>query len=294
LIRGIISHQKYDWQKPGDPSCSFAEAMDYAQRFLNTDLSQIKISKHIKEKNNFTNSIGYINTKIPTVSSAITREHIIKNISIPASYYISRNYSTDILNKYDVGLCENPSKPMNNRVVVPIYDNDHKYMIGCTGRSIFEKCSSCNCFHNPKDSCPDDEKKWLFPKWKHSADFKSQNCLYNFWFAKDHIYDTGVAIIVESPGNVWRLEENNIHNSIAMFGSSLSDRQKMILDSSGAMTLIVLTDNDEAGKKAAIQIKTKCQNTYRVFIPEISKNDIGEMTSEEINNEIKEYIKKIS
>jgi 5S rRNA maturation endonuclease (ribonuclease M5) len=59
------------------------------------------------------------------------------------------------------------------------------------------------------------------------------------------------------------------------------------------MTLILLTDNDEAGKKAAQQIKNKCQNTYRIFVPQISKNDVAEMTSQEINDEIKEYIKRI-
>jgi 5S rRNA maturation endonuclease (ribonuclease M5) len=78
-----------------------------------------------------------------------------------------------------------------------------------------------------------------------------------------------------------------------MFGSSLSDRQKILLDSSGAMTLIILTDNDDAGRKAGEQIKNKCQNTYRIFIPKISKNDVGDMTKEEINNEIKEYIQRI-
>jgi 5S rRNA maturation endonuclease (ribonuclease M5) len=182
---------------------------------------------------------------------------------------------------------------MNNRVVVPIYDNDYKYMVGCSGRSIFEKCSECSCYHEPTKPCPDKDNRWFFPKWKHSTDLKSQNYLYNFWFAKDHIYETGIAIIVESPGNVWRLEENGIHNSVAIFGSSLSDRQKILLDSSGAMTLILLTDSDEAGQKAADQIKKKCQNTYRIFIPKISKNDVGDMTPKEINDEIKEYIQRI-
>jgi len=99
--------------------------------------------------------------------------------------------------------------------------------------------------------------------------------------------------LVESPGNVWKLEENNIHNSLGIFGAALSDRQKIILDSSGAMTIIVLTDNDEAGRKAADQIKEKCQNTYRVFTPSITKADIADMTSEEINTEIKDYIRGV-
>lgn len=293
FVRGIISHQKYGWSEPGDQSCSFNEALEYVQGFLNKDLSSIKISKTEKEKKNFTNIVNYINAKTDQSSSRITRNNIIKAINIPAQYYINRNYSTEILNKYDVGLCDNPTKPMYKRVVVPIYDNDYKYMVGCTGRSIFEKCAKCSSYHEPNSACPDEDKKWFFPKWKHSADFKSQNYLYNFWFAKDHIYETGIAIIVESPGNVWRLEENGIHNSVAMFGSSLSDRQKILLDSSGAMTLIVLTDNDDAGKKAAQQITNKCQNTYRIFIPKISKDDIGEMSPEEITKEIKEYIQRI-
>jgi 5S rRNA maturation endonuclease (ribonuclease M5) len=182
---------------------------------------------------------------------------------------------------------------MYNRVVVPIYDNDYKYMVGCTGRSIFEKCAKCSSYHDNSKDCPEEDKRWIFSKWKHSADFKSQNYLYNFWFAKDHILKTHTAIIVESPGNVWRLEENGIHNSVAIFGSSLSDRQKILLDSSGCMNLIILTDNDDAGKKASEQIKSKCQNTYRVFIPQITKNDVGEMTPEEIKTQIYDYIESI-
>ena len=293
FVRGIISNQKYGWLEPGDPSCSFNEALDYVQAFLNKDISSIKISKVEKEKKNFTNIINYIHSKTESLTNKISRSQVVKSIQIPASYYINRNYTKQTLIKYDVGLCSNPDKPMNSRVVVPIYDNDYRYMVGCTGRSIFEKCEDCKCYHDPSTGCPADEKKWLYPKWKHSADFKSQNHLYNFWFAKDHIYETGMAVIVESPGNVWRLEENGIHNSVAIFGSSLSDRQKILLDSSGAMTLIILTDSDDAGKKAAEQIKKKCQNTYRIFMPNISKNDVGDMTSEEIDKEIKQYIQRI-
>ena len=117
--------------------------------------------------------------------------------------------------------------------------------------------------------------------------------MYNFWFAKEHILETGSVILVESPGNVWKLEENGIHNSVGLFGCSLSDRQKLILDSSGAMNIIILTDNDDAGKKAAEQIQNKCSKTYNILIPKILKNDIGEMTSDEITIQIKNYLEQI-
>jgi 5S rRNA maturation endonuclease (ribonuclease M5) len=293
FVRGIISNTKYGWKEPGDQAASFNEALDYCLAFLKKDLKSIKISKVDRDKKSFTNVVNYITSKQENTESKITRSQVVKAIEIPATYYLSRDYSSEILIKYDVGLCNNEQKPMYNRAVVPIYDTNYKHMIGCTGRSIFEKCNICGSYHNPISKCPDQEALYRFPKWKHSADFKSQNCLYNFWFAKDHILQTHTAIIVESPGNVWRLEQNNIYNSVAIFGSSLSDRQKIILDSSGAMNLIILTDNDDAGRKAAQQIKNKCQNTYRVFIPNISKNDIAEMTSSEIDDEIKTYIKKV-
>lgn len=293
FIRGVISNQKYGWTKDGDEACSFEEAVQFATSFIKKDLSQIKISKIDRDKKIFTNVINYITTSNTVITHKITRQHIIKTLKIPASYYVNRNYSSDILLKYDVGLCDRPDKEMFDRVVVPIYDNDYKYMVGCTGRSIYEKCDNCRCYHNSKNTCPEDSYKWKYPKWKHNADFKSQNHLYNLWFAKKFILESGTAIIVESPGNVWRLEENNIHNSVAMFGSSLSDRQKILLDSSGAMNLVILTDNDDAGHKAADQIKSKCQNTYRIFTPKISCADVGEMNSEQINTEIKSFIESI-
>jgi 5S rRNA maturation endonuclease (ribonuclease M5) len=292
FIRGIISNQKYNWEKDGDDSCSFQEAVEFALSFINKDMSKIKISKADRDKKQFTSIVNYLNSESQSETPTIKRAQIIKSLQIPAQYYVDRNYSLEILNKYDVGLCLSPNKEMTNRVVVPIYDNNYKFMVGCTGRSIFEKCEKCKSFHD-NGSCPNDNEIWKYPKWKHNKDFKSQNHLYNFWFAKEFILKTGVAILVESPGNVWRLEENGIHNSVAMFGCSLSDRQKILLDSSGAMSLVILTDNDDAGRKAASQIKHKCQNTYRIFIPEISKLDIGEMNSDEINNEIKTYLQKL-
>jgi 5S rRNA maturation endonuclease (ribonuclease M5) len=293
FIRGIISAKKYKWEKSGDKFCSFKEAVDFASKFLNKDLNTIKISGSEKNKKTFAALVGYIHNEKEKQTKSIKRDSIVKSLSIPAQYFIDRRYSSEILRKYDVGLCEKSGKEMSARVVVPIYDNDYQYMVGCSGRSIFEQCKRCGSYHNPNQSCPEENQRWIYSKWRHSKDFKSQNHLYNFWFAKEHIMSSATAIIVESPGNVWRLEENGIHNSVAIFGSSMSDRQKVLLDSSGAMNLVVLTDNDEAGKKAADQIKQKCQNTYKIYIPTISKGDIGEMNSDEIDNEIKPLLEKM-
>lgn len=294
FVRGVISRRKYNWEKDGDDMCSFNEALDYCLGFLKKDIKHIKISKADKDKRLFTSVVGHIkNDNSATEKSFVTRGQVRKSLSVPAQYFIDRGFSAKILDKYDVGLCDKPDKEMYNRAVAPIYDIDYRYLVGCSGRSIFEKCPSCASYHNPNDNCPSEAEKWKYSKWKHSKNLKSQNHLYNFWLAKEHILKDRTVIIVESPGNVWKLEEHNIHNSVAIFGSSLSDRQKIILDSSGAMNIVILTDNDEAGLKAATQIKNKCQNTYRIFTPKISKPDIAEMTSDEIDKQIREPIKNI-
>ena len=295
FIRGILSNKKYGWANEGDKTCSFNEALDFSLSFIKKDLSNIKISKSDRDKRLFTSTINYIKKEDIALNNPQlpSRDQVRKSLIMPASYYIDRGYSQEVLDKYDVGFCDKPNKEMFNRAVVPIYNNDYQHMIGCTGRSTFEKCDKCKGFHDTFTSCPSSEDLWKYPKWKHSANFKSQNCLYNFWFAKEHIMKSSVALIVESPGNVWRLEENGIHNSVAIFGSSLSDRQKINLDSSGAMTIVILTDNDEAGHKAAEQIKSKCQNTYRVFRPTFTKSDIGEMNKEDIDREIKPILGKL-
>lgn len=295
FIRALLSIEKYDWQ-PNDNEtkmCPFGEAIEFALNFLNKNLKDFKVSKTLQEKNRFSQIVENISNKNENQTKAIKREYALSSLAIPAQYYIDRGYTKEILEKYDIGLCIKKDKEMYDRVVAPIYTDDHKFVVGCTGRSVYNKCGSCGSFHNPTVDCPDPTQLWKYSKWKHNSGLKSQNHLYNFWFAKEHIYKTSTAILVESPGNVWKLEENNIHNSVAIFGCSLSDRQKVILDSSGAMNIVILTDNDEAGYKAAEQIKKKCEKTYNIYQPQISKTDIGEMTSEEINNQIKTFLETI-
>jgi 5S rRNA maturation endonuclease (ribonuclease M5) len=287
FIRGVISHQEHNWTSDGDPTCSFEEALEFAQKFINQNLDDIKIDKKHQEKNNFINTVNYINTSTSSINvNKVSRTQVQKALNIPSKYFINRGYTENILKKYDVGDCTINGKEMYKRAVVPVYDIDNKHMVGCTGRSIHEKCSLCKSYHDEQTICPNDNELWLNSKWRHSKDFKTQEYLYNFWFAKEYISKQQYVILVESPGNVWRLEESNIHNSVAIFGSSLSDKQKMLLDISGALSVILLMDNDEAGHKAREAIIKKCSKTYNIFTINISKNDVGSMSIEEIKSEI--------
>lgn len=291
FIRGCLSNKKYNWSVKRDKVCTFKETIAFAENFLGNKLSEIKVSNKEKEKNIFVNTVKYLNNSLnQNTEKKILRETIVKSLEIPSKYFMERGFTEEVLVKYDVGDCTKAGKPMSNRAVVPIYDDDYAYMVGCSGRSISKKCNKCECYHS-SGYCPEEEKKYLYSKWKHNSGFKSQNHLYNLWFAKEYIKETGCVILVESPGNVWRLEEAGIHNSVAIFGASMSDLQKMILDTSGAMTIFTIMDNDEAGKKAAENIFNKCKRTYNVYNIEIEHSDIGSMTTQQVINEIKPRLK---
>lgn len=293
FIRGVLSNKKYAWTKSGDNTVSFQDTIEFVEAFLENKVDDIKINKTEIEKAKFANIVHNIAPQTDKVIKTIKRNQVRKTLQIPCEYFINRGFGKDILDRYDVGLCTNKNKEMFGRAVVPIYDNDYKYMVGCTARSVWDKCSNCGSYHDHSIECPADSEKWKYSKWKHNYEFKSQNHLYNFWFAKQHILESTQVILVESPGNVWRLEEAGIHNSVAMFGSSLSDRQKIILDGSGAMHIIVLTDNDQAGDKAAETIKEKCKNTYKVTRISITKADVAEMSISEIEQIIKPKLASI-
>lgn len=288
FIRGILSHRDKGWEKSGDNFVSFDDTIKY----INDNFKDLKsISSNINhDQNNFVTQSKILSSKIEKINIGVKRKHIIDNLEIPSKYFLSRGFSKDILIKYDIGDCNTYGKEMYRRAVVPVYDDNYEYMVGCSGRSINHKCDSCGAFHSSDYACPDPDNRWKYCKWKHSVGFKSQESLYNFWFAKEHIQSLGEAIVVESPGNVWKLEENNINNSVALFGSHMTDKQKMLLDTSGAMKLILILDNDDAGNKARDIIHKKCDRTYNIQDIHITKNDIAEMSSEEIQKEIKAFI----
>ncbi len=292
FTRGILSHQRYNWTSLGDQTISIQETVNYLLKFLNTSISDLHINISKKEQRRFVNGIQSLSIK--DNKKMISRQQVRDSLNIPAEYYIKRGFSPQTLRNYDVGVCTNSRKPMYNRVVIPVYDNKYEYMIGCTGRSIYEKCNKCGTYHNPRyTTCPKKKYKKRYGKWRHSKGFSADATLYNYWFAAEHIKKEQSVILVEGPGDVWKLHEAGIYNCVGIFGNELSNKQRMVLNGSGALSIIVILDNDEngAGQKGAQSIKTKCERIYNINVITPSKNDIGDMSVEEIKQEIIPQIK---
>jgi 5S rRNA maturation endonuclease (ribonuclease M5) len=273
FIRGVLSHKKLNWSQKGNNIFSFNKTIEILKQVL--QLSDISKCKNKKKFDVLTSSVIAVKEKSKTSwSKKVVREKLL----IPSQYFLSRGYSKEILDKYDVGDSKVSEGLFSNRAVVPIYEDDGKRVVGFTGRTTLKD------FENLKIS-----------KWCNSKGFSRKDYLYNYNYAKDYIKESGVAILVEGPGDVWRLEEAGIHNSLAVFGSSLTDSQQIILESSGALCLVLLFDTDSAGTKAKEKVQSSLSRMFNILNPDFPEGykDIGEMKTEEVKEFLVPILEKL-
>jgi len=286
LVQGVLSKDRH-------VPLSFSDSIQWVCHFLGVDINAIKTTAGDISKKSFINNVNNLNKKVIIKQGGPSREEIRKRLIIPAEYYLKRGFSQHLLDKYDIGLCFDISKTLHNHIIVPVYDNDYKYMVGAAGRKRYEKCLKCKSYHSPTNACPA-KPTWIEQsKWINSPGFDARNHFFNYWFAKESIKQTGIAVLVEGPPDVIKLVEHGIHNVIGIFGTDLTEEQKLILETSGAFSLVVLLDNDEPGFKAAKIIKEQLGRLYRLYFPKLSVKDPGEMNSDMITNDIKSLLDKL-
>lgn len=235
------------------------------------------------------NAIRRWNIMPKTVQTEWTRERVRSTLTFPAQYFVDRGYGEAVLDKYDVGYYDK-----QKRVLVPVYDAGYKCVVGFAGRSIYDKCEKCGYWHSEADGCPVTiEAQVNSSKWKNSRGFEAANFLYNYWFAREHILKSATIILVEGPGDVWRLEEAGIHNSVALFGVDLTEEQITLIESAWCMNIIVLLDNDPAGIAGAKEIKKKLCRTHRLYFPTINTKDVGELSIDSVTDDIQPIMDKV-
>jgi DNA primase len=241
------------------------ETAAFMVKFLQADFNNVpKLTKHND------NTLDVFSRKISRKSYNIDRETIRSRIQIPSEYYIKRGFDPSTLDEFDIGECIVKKQPMSGRVVVPVYDEENNY-VGCVGRSLTDN---------------------MQPKWLHSKGF-TKNVLYGMNIAKQHILSTGTAILVEGQGDVWKMHQAGLKMTVGIFGSSLNEDQLILLEMSGALNIVILTDSDDAGANAYKQIMKKCGRRFNYVRPTISKKDVGEMSVEEIKDELYPQLKGI-
>lgn len=279
--RGIFDFVKAFLDSMGDHR-NMSQIAYFCAAILNADFSKDEPIKDYELKIGSSSIVSNLFKKRKLLQGKILRKNVREKLKIPSEYYLGRGYCPEILDKYDVGLCNTYGKEMFGRIVVPVYDDDYNYMIGCVGRSQNQQCPKCKKYHSSKHHCPTNnlEEIWA-SKWKNSKGFTSENYLYNYWFAKENIKKSKTVILVEGQGDIWRLEESGIHCAVGVFGAKLTDSQKIMLEQSGAQNLIIASDNDVAGDKFRERVKEKCGRLFNIVDILMEKKDFGDMTVDE-------------
>lgn len=279
FIRGVLSRKEYGWHGPNTTNTvSFKKTIDWCCKFLGVSFNNLKVDEAELEQRQYISHIASVVKTIEQRKGSVTRQRAISALNIPGQYFINRGWSAEVLERYDVGTPRNPNSILRGRTVVPIYDDTASYLIGSTARSLFERCGKCRLWHDPTwAECPRGEyANRDYCKWRNEG-LQRESVLYNYWYAKGYIKRTSTVILVEGPGDLWRLVESGINIGVAMLGTSLSDQQQVILEMSGAMNVILCTNNDEAGRLSAAKIREQLGRSFKIYTPTIPTNDLGEL-----------------
>jgi len=181
--------------------------------------------------------------------------------STPSEYFNGRGFNKRTLKHFDVGDCLNKGT-MYERSIIPIHNDDGTQLVGIVGRSTKE-------YRQPK---------FLF----YPKGFDKRYFLYNYHRAVEHVKRTNALFIVEGQGDVWRLYEAGVKNAMSIFGKTITKEQESKINKLPITHLIVLTDNDQAGREAKVQIKRQFGRMYKLTFPIIKSKDIGDMKIKDI------------
>jgi DNA primase len=179
------------------------------------------------------------------------------------NYYAKRHINSDAIDYFNLGYSQK-----QGMVTVPLHSPDG-IAVGVIGRSIEGK------------------------SFKNSPNLPRNKTMFNLHRAKR---EGGTIIVVESSFDVIRLWQAGFPNAVATLGGSISDININNLNRY-ASTVIIMTDNDGAGKALGNVIANRLKNknvlwakyNHDCFYPRQAK-DVGDLTDEEIKQCIKNAI----
>jgi len=178
-------------------------------------------------------------------------------------YFISRQINEEAMEHFKLGYSYK-----QEMVTVPLYSPDGT-PVGIIGRSIKDK------------------------RFKNSFNLPRNKTMFNIHKAKR---EGGTIIVVESSFDAIRLWQAGYPNAVATLGGSISDTNIQLLNKY-ASTVIIMTDNDTAGRALGSTIANKLKNKnilwasydYNTVYPHGAK-DVGDLTDEEIKICVKSAI----
>lgn len=260
LVVGILTN-KYGRE------VKFNEVLDTICKIYKIDDKHIKKDKPEESKEDEFSSIIKIFNKKENNKQTTKLENIKCNDI--SQYFIKRGFQESTLKYFEIKDCIDPSSKMRGRAIIPIHDTD-KNTIAYIGRAT---------------------KQYITPKFLFTQGFKKAEYLYNHHRALEYITKTSCLFILEGQGDVWKLYEAGINNCVSIFGKEISETQKNLIMNLNITTLVILTDNDQAGRESKFQIQRQFSRMFNLKFPTLSRKDVGDMTVEQIKKDILPQVK---
>lgn len=253
LIKGALSKQR-------GKEVEFAEVLQWITSNFKCD--KMSGSEVVVEDSDFVKTVRLVNRK---AHASVTKSIQLEEYELPSKYFISRGFKKETLLHFGIGDYYNKGI-LNERSIIPIYSDNGDTLIGATARAIKE-------YRMPKFL--------IYPKG-----FDKNAYFYNYHRAVNHVRNTSAIFITEGQGDVWKLYEAGVKNAVGLFGKTLSEKQEDKLNKMGVTHVIVLLDNDQAGREAKVKIQRQLSRMYTLIFPKMVRKDIGEMSIAEIKETI--------
>lgn len=185
-------------------------------------------------------------------------------------FYNDRGISDKTLKNLKGGFAT--SGKLNKRFVFPIY-NEHKQIYGFSGRDMTTVAGRPKWKHIGK------KKSWVYP-------------LHASETTKESIRQSGEVILVESIGDLLKLNENGFDNVLVTFGLDISNKLTFSLVSLNVSKIVIALNNDlnstrNRGLEASIKNYLKLLNFFeqeKIVICLPTKKDFGEMEQEDFSS----------
>ena len=162
-------------------------------------------------------------------------------------YFEGRQINTSSMDKFLLGYSDK-----QDMVTVPVHSPDGKILVGFVGRSVEGK------------------------EFKNTPGLPKSKVLFNLHRARK--YDS--VFVVESSFDAIRLDQNGL-GAVATLGANVSTQQLELMKKY-FNSVIVVADNDEAGKKMQERVLTRLQNRAIIVSLPSRFKDIGDMTDSDI------------
>lgn len=270
LIQGVLSEE-------GSREVSFKDALLWACETLKCDVPMSN------SKGTTTEPPEEVEISLENkINNALKRKivnHVPKTIDIdcdvqiPSKYFIERGFKAETLKHFEVGDCGYCENNLRDRAIIPIHEDSGKSVVGIIARTL---------------------KEYRLPKFLfHPTGFDKRFYFYNYHRAIQHITNNNIPYlyITEGQGDVWRLYEAGVKNAVSIFGKTLSEQQLTKLKSMRVSSLIILTDDDQAGRESKVAISRQLSRTHNLIFPRIYNKDIGNMSIDQIKTDILSNLK---